>query len=99
MALIQSNIGTNVSVKDGVLTTHRFQDCNPIAEHAKALHNMGMFGSSDMKLAATIPDVMIEKYCNDHGILFSEFMQNKEHMRRVLNDPAMAHFRVWPGKI
>jgi len=90
---------TVVALQDGALITGTVQDCTPIAEHAKAMHNAGFSGHSEMKLAASIPLVMIEKYCNDRGITYAEFSQGKEHIRYMLNDPALAHFRVWKGKV
>jgi hypothetical protein len=99
MASIQSNIGTDITVKDGILSVNRIQDCDPIAEHCKNLSSIGADGSKEMKFAGSIPDVMVEKYCNDYGITFSEFISNKEHIKRVMNDPAMAHFRVWKGRL
>lgn len=93
------DIGTKFHMHDGAMTVQRTQDCTPIAEFAKGLQNAGMHGSSEMKHAARIPYVIIEKYCNDNGILFSEFMQNKEHIKRVLNDHSLAAFRIWPGKV
>ena len=32
------------------------------------------------------------------GISFSEFIANPEHARSMLNDPALAAFRVWEGQ-
>ncbi|MNO09311.1 hypothetical protein D3C81_2323950 [compost metagenome] len=52
-----------------------------------------------MKHAASIPFVIIEDYCNKHEITFHECIANKEHMRRMLNDPDLAAFRVWKGKV
>lgn len=93
------DIGTNI-VTEGTLThIERVQDCTPIADYAKAQHNAGFHGTSELKHAARIPNVIIEKYCNDHNIEFSEFMRNREHMRRVLNDPSLKAFRIWPGKV
>lgn len=93
------DLDTKFHFHDGAMTVQRSQDCTPIAEFAKRAHNEGRTGSGEMKHAAKIPYVMIEKYCNDHHILFSEFMANREHMKRVLNDPAMAHFRIWKGQV
>ena len=93
------DLDTKISLQDGALTVNRSQDCTPIAEYAKARQNEGHHGSKDMRLAASIPFVMIEKYCNDNGVLFHEFMGNEEHIRRVCNDPVNAHFRIWPGRI
>jgi hypothetical protein len=93
------DIQTNIHAKDGEVTIERVQDCTAIADFARAKHNEGHHGSSDMKHAASIPFVMIEKYLNDNNITFHEFSSNNEHIRRVLNDPAMKHFRIWPGKV
>jgi hypothetical protein len=93
------DIGTKFHMRDGDLTVERFQDCTAIAEHAKALHKAGEHGSSDFKHAAKIPFVMIEAYCNRLNITFAECMQNKVHMRTILNDPANADFRIWKGRV
>jgi hypothetical protein len=92
-------VSTRFHFEDGKMVTQRTQDCTPIAERAKALHNEGIHGSSDMKHAASIPMVIVESYCNLHNIEFSEFMQNKEHIKRLCNDPNFSHFRVWPGRL
>jgi hypothetical protein len=81
------------------MVTQRTQDCTSIAEHAKALQNEGMQGSNEFRHAAKIPLVFVEAYCNQNNILFSEFMENKEHIKRLVNDPALAHFRIWKGKL
>jgi hypothetical protein len=99
MQEIKSNIGTQMAVKDGVLIVNRVQDCDPIAEHCKNLAAIGADGSSDMKFAGSIPNVMVEKYCNDKGISYAEFIGNRFHVKAAMNDPAMAAFRVWKGKL
>jgi hypothetical protein len=85
--------------QDGKTIIGRFQDCTPIAELCQTLHKEGVHGSSEMRHAGKIPAVMVEKYINDHGITFREFLGNQDHIRRVMNDPAMAYFRIWPGKV
>lgn len=90
---------TVIAVQDGALISGMVQDCTPIAERAQAMHNAGMVGSSEVKHAASIPMVMIEKYCNERGVTFQEFMQNKSHIRFMLNDPALAAFRIWKGRV
>lgn len=99
--VINNSNGTQtvVALQDGALITGTVQDCNPIAERAKAMHNAGITGSSEMRLAASFPFVMVEKYCNDKGITLNEFNTDKAHIRYMLNDPALAHFRIWKGKI
>ena len=93
------DLETKFHFHDGSMTVQRTQDCSAIAEVTKAKSREGLHGSADMKLAASIPFVMVEKYCNDNGVEFSDFMQNPEHIKRVVNDPALAHFRVWRGQL
>jgi hypothetical protein len=85
--------------EDGKTIFERVQDCDPIAERAKALHNEGLHGSSEMKLAASLPMVLVERYCNDNGITFREFLNGQEHIKRMCNDPSLSHFRIWPGRL
>jgi hypothetical protein len=90
---------TRVHVQDGQMVVQATQDCTPIAEYAKAQHNQGMHGTAEFKHAARIPSVMVEKYLIDNGITYSEWAGNKEHIRRMLQDPALGHFRIWKGAV
>lgn len=90
---------TGIQAEDGRLIVRRTQDCTPIAEQTKALHNEGHHGSSDFKHAGRIPFIFFEDYCNKNRLTFAEVMSNKEHLKRIMNDPALAHFRVWKGKL
>lgn len=84
----------------GDLTTfERIQDCTPIIDDAKARHNQGMHGTSEVKHAARIPMVVIEKYLNENKISFYEFINNQEHIRRMVNNPDNSLFRIWPGRV
>lgn len=90
---------TTVALQDGALITGTTQDCTPYVERAQAMHNEGLHGSSDMRLAASIPVVLVEKYLNTHGITLQELGKSQEHQKRLLNDPALAHFRIWKGRV
>lgn len=84
---------------DGSIVISRSQD---VTEHLKATKELsaeGFGNGKDGKLAASIPKVIVEKYCNDNGITFQEFMQNKEHIKRILNDKSLEHFRIWKGRV
>jgi hypothetical protein len=52
-----------------------------------------------MRLAASIPVVLVERYLNTHGITLGELGKSQEHQKRLLNDPALAHFRIWKGRV
>jgi hypothetical protein len=90
---------TTVALEDGTLHTGTTQDCTPYLERAQAMHKAGHFGSSDMRLAASVPVVLVEKYCNDNNISLQELARDQAHQKRFLNDPALAHFRIWKGAI
>ena len=90
---------TRLHVHNGDATFASTQDCTPILEETTRLHNDGAHGSSEMKHAARIPQIMIEEYLKVHGILFSEFCANQEHIKRMLNDPSLSGFRIWKGRV
>lgn len=90
---------TVVALQDGNLITGTSQDCTAIAEYAKARHKAGLVGSSEMRLAASVPFVIVEKYCNDNRITMAEFKQSQEHKKRLLSAPENADFRIWKGKL
>jgi hypothetical protein len=75
------------------------QDVGAILDYATARRNEGLNGSSDMRLAAEFPMVLVETYCNLHGITFADFMANPEHARAMLNDPDLSKFRIWEGRV
>jgi hypothetical protein len=74
-------------------------DLKMVAEHCGDLRSAGYTGSSDMKLAARVPGFFVQKYINDNGITFAEFMRGNKHIDRFLADPALSHFRVWGGRV
>jgi hypothetical protein len=70
-----------------------------VMEACKALQSCGMTGSREMKHLAEFPGFLIEKYCNDNGIEWNEWFQNPVHARRMLNDPALAYFRIDTSRV
>ena len=96
-----SDLGVNrgLYLHDGALISSTTQDVEPILEHCKARRREGKHGASDMKLAGSIPLVIIERYLNDNHITLREFAGSQDHFRRLLNDPALADFRIWPGRV
>lgn len=91
-------MATRLHMQGDALVVQNTQDCTAIAEHATARRNEGKTGSSEMRLAASIPVVFVEKYLNDNGITYAEFAQDPAHKVRLLNNPDLAHFRVWEGR-
>lgn len=94
-----AGVRRGLAVEDGKLVSGMVQDCDPIAEDAKARHASGMMGSRDIRHVARVPLVMVEKYCNDHGLTFEQFCVDPTHKKRLLEDPALAYFRIWKGAL
>lgn len=92
-------VRTTILETDGKLIIGQSQDCTAIAEYAKQAQSLGNVGSSDMKHAAKIPDVIINKYLNETGISYQELMSNPVHFRRICNNPDNAAFRIWRGQV
>jgi hypothetical protein len=95
-----SDLCTVVAVEDGKLITGSVQACDPYIENAARLRADGG-GKKDKDIwhAAHFPEVVVEKYCNTAGITFAEFIQNREHVRRMIQDPALAAFRIVGGRL
>ncbi len=81
------------------LIAEAVQDVEPVMNFTKAFHLDGFHGRNDFRFAGSIPQVLIEKYCEDNGITFAEWMEDGEHQKRMLNDPDLSVFRIWPGRI
>lgn len=91
---------TTIALEDGALVTGTTSFvAHDIADDAKARHNAGMHGSSDLKHAARVDPVLIEAYLNRNGITFHDFCCDQSHMKRFLSDPAIGHFRIWKGAL
>lgn len=98
-ALRKRDLQTRLKEEDGRLIISSTQDCTPIAEHCKALHNEGFHGSKEMRHAASFPKVIVEKYLNMTGVTFEQFMADPVHVKRMCNDPINKDFRIWPGRV
>lgn len=90
---------TGLTVEDDKIVSYVKQDVAPAIEQASLLRDIGHVGGSDMKHCATLPLVLIEKYCNDHSITYQEWVQNPVHIKSMLNDPQNEPFRVWKGRV
>ena len=94
-----AGLETHVILQGDDLVTGTVQDCTPILEDAKARHNAGLTGTSEMRHAARFPVEAVEAYCNTNGITFEEWTSNPVHLKRMLSDPALSGFRIWSGAV
>lgn len=84
---------------DHTFQVQRSQDVRPIMDFAHGMQAAGLTGSKDMKHAAEIPMLVVENYMLRLGINFEEFCASPEHGKALLNDPALAAFRIWEGRV
>ncbi len=77
----------------------KLDDLRHVADQCAGLRGVGATGSSEMKHVARVPAILVQKYLNDNGVTFAEFMRDPKHAERFLADPAISAFRVWEGKL
>lgn len=85
---------------DGGLTVVRLDDCESVLERNKALQsfNDGYSPSRELRRAASIPAVIVEKWKNELGI----DVLNPDHLPKVkqlLNSSEWAYLRTAPGRL
>jgi hypothetical protein len=86
-------------LSDGYINAvKRSQDCTSIVEYTKAMHNAGAFGN-DYKHCMKAPAVLVEKYCNDRGITFADFMEDEAHVKAFVENPDHSMLRIWTGRM
>lgn len=79
----------------------RVQDCEPIVDEVKLIKETSD-GRGDTSLGyhvGRIPAVIVEQYMKFAGITFHEFVINKDHIHRIMNNPDYKQFRIFEGKI
>lgn len=86
------------------LYIERVQDIEPIIEANKRQMNEHNGHESsrwkgEFHHVARIPEVVIEKWCNENGFTYADFIRDRSISKRFLNDPSNALFRTKPGKL
>ena len=94
-----SGVFTRLLEHGDTLAVERVQDVEPILDLTRDLRAAGRVGSGEFRHAASLPMVLVEAYCNDRGLSFSEFMADTRHVNTMVNDPALKAFRVWEGRV
>lgn len=69
-----------------------------LVDLAKSMSNEGLHGSKEMKLVAIVPPHLPELCCQTWGITWAEFWSDQKWIKKMLNDPMFADFRVAPGQ-
>lgn len=88
---------THYDESEDRLIVERVQDVEPYLDQAKVESETPQRG--ELRKAGIIPFVVLEQWLRIHGISFSEFMRDRGLCKRLLNDPDLAKFRVWKGRV
>ena len=95
-----SGITTNMlEGAENTFAINRTQDVQPILEYTKEMNAIGAGNGSEVKHAAEIPMIFVESYLQRTGITFHEFCASQDHVKALVNDPALAAFRIWNGRV
>lgn len=81
------------------VTTATLDSLRTVSDHCQRLRSAGLTGDKEMRHLATVPAFIVEKFINDRGITFREFMDDPAHATAMLNDPALSAFRVHEGRV
>lgn len=86
---------------DGNFVIRHVQDCDPILDVNKASQAQGRSAwgmDPDMWKVASIPNVVIIKWLNDHGVNFYD-NNHWPHVKRLLNSSEYAWLRTGGGRL
>lgn len=84
---------------DGTFHRRTTMDAEPVVEAAKAAHNDGAGSSKDgsLKHVASIPLALYLQW-KDAGVDILKG-EGTGFLRRKLDDPELAHLRIWKGRL
>lgn len=74
------------------------QDVEPYLERNKQEYHSAPSRFGDVAKVASIPEVIMEKWCNEDGINYMAH-ENRHLLRKKLNDPDNQFLRTRPGKL
>lgn len=77
-------------------TVHGLSD---LLEYNHALRESKSYGDKDMKLVGHIPGEVLQQYCMVNNVPWDQIFSDPTHIKRIMNDPDLAYFRVAPGRV
>lgn len=94
---VDTGVKTFTSIVDGQMVVNRAADVEPTIDFLSGMRQMTDGKGREFWWIGEIPNVIVEKYLNENGVTFQEFMQDGAHARRILQDPDYKKFRVFEG--
>lgn len=80
---------------------YREQDCTPVIDEVKRLKEVTDGRGDGIKgyFVGRIPAIIVERYLNETGVSYREFIMDETHVKRILNDPDYKKFRIFEGTV
>ena len=90
----------HLDLSDGLIHFERLQDVEPILDNNKRLQNEPQ-RPGDLKHVASIPNVVLEKWCNEDGVNIFAFGQAEfaRYVTKKLNDPDWRYLKTTDGRV
>lgn len=66
-----------------------------LEHHCAALSKDQSHTSGDVVMLAEVPAEVLEKYCNERGVAWTEFMRSRDMQTEFINSEYARPFRVW----
>lgn len=94
----EQHIGEDLDGNIVLKTT--YADASDVLDRNAQLRLVGHTGSSEMRLAASIPMSLVHKWRVEHGVdVFSSDPEHKRKARALLNSNEYYRIRIWGGNI
>lgn len=95
----QMNTGTHTasSLVDGKVVMNRFSDVEPALDLLSGMRQITDGKGKQFWWIGEIPNVIVEKYLNENGVTYQDFLADSTHARRILQNPDYKKFRVFEG--
>jgi hypothetical protein len=96
-AKVDTGVYTQSSLIDGKIVMNRFSDLEPTLDLLSGMRQITDGKGKEFWWIGDIPNVIVEKYLNENGVTYQDFLQDTTHARRILQDPDYKKFRVFEG--
>lgn len=82
---------------DGKFLVQKTFDPNPSLAQVRTLKDADAMGTKDNKLVARVPAWLINEWCKEAGVAWSDVEARREVVTKKLLSGDAAAFRVWEG--
>jgi len=91
---------SQVGEADGTLYEEVKQDVGPSLRNVKTLRQLhGGRVHPDAYLAMELPHAVFQAWLRKRGVTLAQFQRDNKLRKELINDPDLAAFRVWKGRV